>query len=293
MKQFLQITTWNRILPFLFLLMFSACEKNINEAPVPVIDEEPSCLLTEETIESNTFETINSKLAYIGPNKQIVYLWAYQFDPNTDRFEPLRIESYTLITYDAHGNIVKAEATGDFEGDTKAMHVFEYNANNLLTKWTFYYQFEGKLEEYAIQTFEYASPTQLKKVTVSSPWFGNYESAYYLYEYKDGLMDKVSFYEKNPSTQKMQLYFTKRFQYDNKKHPKRKGYALHLPNNSQLYGYPFQHNIVKETSTFPNDPQEYVDYTSTYTYNDAGFPITQRKLQGGNLINYTYTYQCR
>ena len=293
MNQFLQITTWSRLLPFLLLLVFTGCQISTNEAPVPMLDEEPSCLLTEEIIESNTYGTIKSTLAYIGSKNQIVYLWAYQMDPNTDRFEFLHTESYSLITYDDRGNIIKAEATGDFEGDTKAMLVFEYNSDNLLTKWTCYYQFEGKLEEYTIQTFEYASPTQLKKVTVSSPWFGNYESAYYLYEYKNGLMDKVSFYEKNPTTQKMELYFIKRFQYDNMKHPKRKGYALHILSNSKLYGYPFQHNIVKETSTFPNDSQEYVDYTSTYTYNNAGFPITQRKLQGGDLINHTYTYKCR
>ena len=42
------------------------------------------------------------------------------------------------------------------------MHVFEYNDENLLTKWTYYTQIEGKLEESLNYTFEYASPTQLK-----------------------------------------------------------------------------------------------------------------------------------
>lgn len=292
--RFMRTNNLKALLPVLLLFIFTACEKGTDEVPAFDLHEEPSCLLTKELVESTTSHTFKYELDYVGPNNQLVYLWSYVLDPATNGFTPIRDESYTMPTYDTRGNIIKAEAFGDYQGDIRATHVWEYNDLNQLTKWTHFRQIDGKLEEVLSYIYEYASPAQLKKLTLASPYLGDNATSYILYEYKNGLMHKMSHYETNQVTLKTFLSNTTQFEYDNMKHPKRKGYAFHIISNPNLYGFPFQHNITKAITTYPGDPNAYVDYTSTFTYNSEGFPLTQRKADyGGNITTHTYTYECR
>lgn len=275
-----------KLLPFLLLLLtFSACENSTNEDPTPVIEQEPTCYLKEETIEGKIASLLKLTINY--HNASTVYhAGVLEYDENDKQF--IATDDFHIIEYDTRGNIVKTEAR-DFRLEMRQRNLFEYNENKQLTKWKNFYWVNGVMQEGATRTYEYTSPTQLKKLTVTYPSEGTNSGNYYLYEYKNGLMHKVLEYYNN------KLSSTRTLEYDAKKHPNRKHYLLHINFNRDLIGYPFQHNIVKETITVPNYSEVFVDYTATFTYNADGYPLTQRRhyVMEDKHVNYTYNYICK
>lgn len=197
--------------------------------------------------------------------------------------------SYELFDYNSQNKISKRNyySYDKFSGYT----TYEYNAAGLLVRVATYRIKDGGnglTEEIQTKTYEYSSPTELKKATVT--WFDNPEQTW-LYEYNNGLMHTARHY--NPAGT---LAETISLEYDDRDRAFIE--PLNLMNDlfGERLGYPYYRNIEKLTITKPYGfVVKQNSYTSTFEYNSDGYTTQEisTRLNQSYPSTLSYSYNCK
>jgi hypothetical protein len=225
------------------------------------------------TYNVNTGRIIDTEIFYIDNGDWVPFgHWEYEY--NTKGL----IEQETLVYTD----------------NTIAHRInYTYDANDLRVRMSTSQLEYGEWKEDNVWMFDYASPTQLSKVTADVVLYR--PPVLYTFEYKDKQVRKMPFYNSRG-----QLLYIMEFEYDDNKKAVTADFgwqSRHL----DFITFPHQHNITKKTMTTPGmDPSHpnYNDhqnsYTATFEYNAQGYPILEtRQYADGTQVTKKLTYQCK
>jgi len=262
-----------KLLALLMLLVLGACEST---ETTPILSS--ACILQEVTSQiKSPVGTIINKYNY-----------------NNVTGNPTRLERYKdgkVLTsvnniYSAEGKLNLQEVYNANNTLTETYR-YEYSANGLLSRMVFSTLRDGQLIELYELFYEFVSATQLKKVTHHVIPYD--QTTYNTFEYKDGLMQKVLYYNINGH-----LDATLELEYDDQKHFTYQDKIIRNIGAGYI-GFPFKHNITQFKALDSAGNLTIQSYSAVYEYNEAGYPVKEVRdyfVERSKEI-YSYTYQCR
>ncbi|MFD3003011.1 hypothetical protein ACFS7Z_21785 [Pontibacter toksunensis] len=259
-----------KTLLYCLLLLLIGCKSNESEDNPPVLDCDTYLPASYSNNWGNTVETYH----YDGKGR--IEKIEYKQDSKISRL--------ILMEYDNQGNVIKMKHLAP-DGKEMDRKTYEYNTSGQLIKSNHYVIFNGSPDLQYFTTYEYNSNKELKKVSHHQPGFPQSEV---VYEYQNGIMKKVFYYHSSGEVETTVAY-----EYDDKKgFLSGAPYSLHVVLGIGTAGFPYQHNIKKQTITHLDGRVE-EEPTGTYEYNEAGYPIKFMPFNSGGSEIRTYTYKCK
>ncbi|WP_242928640.1 hypothetical protein [Pontibacter vulgaris] len=270
------------LLLFTLILVLVACEKSEDSVPYT-----SACVVSTTLTENYSLDGMTIELKYVRDETTGRLIEIQRFEDNTNY-------GNHKYTYDDKGNIIQR----DFyisTGDLQARQTYEYDSNNQLTYSLSSYVPDisnGKLIESTSYTYEYASPTQLKKITIHGFRIStnqNYTITTITFDYKNGQIYKIHVYN---NENQLRLSYIIEYDDKNNKLVADTAYRKTLFPPESL---PLKHNIKKILVDYLiNGGETTWGHTSTFTYNKEGYPIQEiRTLLDGYHYTLNYTYRCK
>jgi YD repeat-containing protein len=195
--------------------------------------------------------------------------------------------NYYEMEYDASGKLIKT--TWNIPSTNSYLQVlYDYNNTGQLSRWSLNFRnAEGNYVPGTYYLYEYNSPDELKQRRLYSVNDGEHTLLHTEdFFYENGLMTKVDLKGQYEHLNKVFL-----LEYDDKNNHAYQSRVFTM----QGYGYPFKHNITKETTlNYKGQVISDESYTITYTYNQQYYPVTSTYLsQSNRKREVTYSYSCK
>ena len=255
------------------VLLIAGCSKNND--PVKT----PGCLLTQYTDSTPGSSNSNiTNITYTSDNKVSAAALTQTNDGGVTTLYNATLDSNGKIT-----KLIPATTPGESQPSSET---FIFDAGGVLTKTTVAYGSNGSFEE----TYFYNGTGQLihADLTIKDS-DGNSYFSYQAYTYPNTTTHNPSVIDSY--NEKFgaggSRYETQSFTYDTKKTPE--SAAVTVPN------YSSDNNILTEVAIISPDTDNattsHISYT--YTYSDAGYPLTISHTISGTVHNETYTYTCK